>query len=322
MSMPLPEPVAPLAIRYAPASDALAQDVLAAIGFGALARDADPRRLQVGLEACAGSEGRVEIWRGVGPVRCGREGELAWSTDGEHLFFAIEVDEAAHDGIEAAAEHAYRTICAFVGGSATPHFLRLWNYLDAINVGDGDEERYRQFCAGRARGMDARMHASYPAATAIGRRDGQRVLQVYGLAARVGGHAIENPRQVSAWRYPRQYGPTAPTFARGMRSADAQLLISGTAAVVGHASRHDDDLAAQVAETLENLRSLLAQAGAREALGARSLLKAYVRHPADADSVATALRAALPALGDLLVLAGDICRGELLVEIDGVHALD
>ena len=101
MSMPLPEPVAPLAIRYAPASDALAQDVLAAIGFGALARDADPRRLQVGLEACAGSEGRVEIWRGVGPVRCGREGELAWSTDGEHLFFAIEVDEAAHDGIEA-----------------------------------------------------------------------------------------------------------------------------------------------------------------------------------------------------------------------------
>ena len=31
--------------------------------------------------------------------------------------------------------------------------LRLWNYLDAINLGDGDDERYRRFCDGRARGM-------------------------------------------------------------------------------------------------------------------------------------------------------------------------
>jgi chorismate lyase/3-hydroxybenzoate synthase len=94
------------------------------------------------------------------------------------------------------------------------------------------------------------------------------VLQVYGLAARHPGTPVENPRQVSAWRYPRQYGPTAPTFARGMRSAATQC------------------------------------------------------DPADAAIVAATLHAQLPALAGLLVLAGDICRSELLVEVDGVHRLD
>src|SRR3546814_2400089 len=60
---------------------------------------------------------------------------------------------------------------AFVGASDTPHLLRVWNYLDAITFGDGDAERYREFCVGRARGLgDFDTHA-LPAATAIGRCD-------------------------------------------------------------------------------------------------------------------------------------------------------
>jgi chorismate lyase/3-hydroxybenzoate synthase len=266
MSLPA-APVAPLAIRYERvALDALlaADDVLAVIGFGSAAPVADdPRVLRVGLEPLApGAQAPLEVWRGVAPVRHGRDGELAWSSDGEHLYFAIEVDEAAHGGIGGAAEHAYARLGAFVAASATPHILRLWNYLDAINLGDGDDERYRRFCAGRARGMDAHVPARYPAATAIGRHDGVRRLQVYGLAARHPGTPVENPRQVSAWRYPREYGPTAPTFARGMRTASAELLISGTAAVVGHASRHAGDIDAQLAETIANLESLAVEAGA------------------------------------------------------------
>ena len=319
---PLPSP---LDIDYGRASvDALLaqDDVLAVIGFGAAAID-DPRVLQPGLALLDGDAPPLEVWRVAAPVTCGRAGDLRWSRNDEYLYFAIELDEAAHGGVEAAAEHAYRTICAFVEGSATPHFLRLWNYLDAINLGDGDDERYRLFCSGRARGMDARMHASYPAATAIGRQDGVRVLQVYGLAARHAGTPVENPRQVSAWRYPRQYGPTAPTFARGMHTAASQLLISGTAAVVGHASRHHADLAAQIDETLANLRSLLGEVDPRRTdLGEDTLLKVYVRDARDGAFVAASLREQLPALAGLLVLCGDICRSELLVEVDGVHRLD
>jgi chorismate lyase/3-hydroxybenzoate synthase len=107
-----------------------------------------------------------------------------------------------------------------------------------------------------------------------------------------------------------------------MRSGIDQLLISGTAAVVGHASRHAGDLDAQLDEPLANLDSLLQQAGSSAAaLGAQSLLKAYVRNEADAAHVAEVLHARLPGIGGLLLLGGDICRGELLVEVDGVHSL-
>lgn len=324
MSKPLTEPASllpPLRIGYeSGTADALlaGPDVLAVIGFGAADMPDDPRTLRVGLRALR--EAPFEVWRGIAPVRSGRREELRWSSDGEHTFFAIEVDEAVHGGIVGAAAHAYRTLTDFVAASGTPHLLRLWNYLDAINEGDGDAERYRQFCDGRAQGMHTGAQTRYPAATAIGRQDGVRVLQVYGLAGRVPGTAIENPRQVSAWRYPRQYGPTAPTFARGMRMRPEQLLISGTAAVVGHASRHEDDLDAQLGETLTNLDSLFQQAAMPERrLGTGSLLKVYVRDPADADAVEASLRRRAPDLAGLLLLAGDICRRELLVELDGVH---
>jgi chorismate lyase/3-hydroxybenzoate synthase len=327
--VPMPDPMiqsalqpAPLRIDYeaARAADLLAQsDVLAVIGFGPEVTLADdPRTLRVGLTPLGPP--RFEVWRATGPVQTGRTGDLRWSRDDEYLFFAIELDEAVHGGITAAAEHAYRCITRFVASSATPHLLRMWNYFDAINLGDGDQERYRLFCEGRALAMQAVAQTHFPAATAIGRQDGVRVLQVYGVASRHPGRPVENPRQVSAWRYPRQYGPTAPTFARGMLTDASQLLISGTAAVVGHASTHRDDLSAQISEMLANLDSLVRASGSSQ-FGAESFLKAYLRCPRDAAGVAQRLRAAMPAMRDVLLLAGDICRGELLIEVDGVQPL-
>ncbi|QTD44078.1 hypothetical protein [Ottowia testudinis] len=296
--------------------------LLAVFGFGAACPlPPDARVLRVGLEPIGAAP--LEVWRTSGPVHHGHDGDLRWSSGGEHLFFAIEVEEAAHGGIEAAAEYAYQRVARFVSASTQHHLLRLWNYLDAINAGGGDAERYRLFCRGRARSLAASGLRHYPAASAIGRQDGVRVLQVYGLAARHPGTAVENPRQVSAWRYPRQYGPTPPTFARGMRVGARQLLISGTAAVVGHASCHPGDAGAQLDETLANLHSLLREAGLAEpTLGRGSLLKIYLRDAALATLVEARLRERIANAPPMLMLAGDICRRELLLEIDGEHRAD
>ncbi len=317
----------PLRLRYenASASELLAApDVLAVIGFGIGAVPAsDPRQLAVHLEPLG--KAAFEVWRGRAPVERGFDGDLRWSSDGDYLFFAIEVDEQAAGGIDAAAERAYHDISDVLdrrraGDGQALQVLRLWNYLDAINDGDGDDERYRLFCSGRARGLGERARNGFSAATAIGRRDGHRVLQVYGLAARVGGTAVENPRQISAWRYPREYGPTSPTFARATRTGADQLLVSGTAAVVGHVSRHAGDTLAQLDETLLNLDHLYLAAGhAPIRQGAStSVLKVYLRDPADAEAVERRIRECHPRLGGLLMLAGDICRRELRVEIDGI----
>jgi chorismate lyase/3-hydroxybenzoate synthase len=299
-------------------------DVLAVVGFGGGEQlHADPRYLHVALEPVL-APAPYEVWRGSAPVIHESAGEVRWSGDGDYSFGVIEVDEAAHGGIAESARHAYCMLREWIAGSRTPHVLRIWNYLDAINTGSGDAERYREYCRGRADGMRDVFEHGFPAATAIGVRGGRRVLQVYWLAARVRGAVLENPRQMSAWRYPREYGPSAPTFARAMRAPtqSPQLYISGTAAIVGHVSHHHDDLPAQLEETLANFASLLDAAGipAPAHFGAHSVLKGYVRKVADADAVAARLRERLPAATPLLLLHGDICRRELLIEIDGILA--
>jgi len=113
-------------------------------------------------------------------------------------------------------------------------------------------------------------------------------------------------------------------FARAMRAPTRlpQIYISGTAAIIGHVSHHAGDSAAQLAETLTNLDSLLASAridaGAR--FGPRSTWKIYLRHADDATLVRALLRDRLGANTPMLLLQGDICRAELLVEIDGLQS--
>jgi chorismate lyase / 3-hydroxybenzoate synthase len=300
--------------------------VLAAIGFGSACASDDPRSLTVPLRPHGVAP--VELWRVPGPVRCGRAGSLAWSEDGALQFASIEIDEAHAGGIEAAAAIAYARLRDCLRERGYPHPLRIWNYLDAITLGEGDDERYRRFCVGRARGLGDIDAGALPAATAIGRRDGVRVLQVYWLAARAPGIAVENPRQVSAYRYPRQYGPQPPSFARAMLpppGSDAPLLLSGTASVVGHETRHPDCVQAQLDETFANFESLLGAAhrlrpALPAAFGSGTRLKAYVRDAEALARVAAALDARLGGDVAKIVLHADICRRDLRVEIDGFHA--
>ena len=341
---PLPPRQPPrLRVEYVDArapADLLAQDdVLTVLGFGDDApRLDDPRYLRVPLQPHGHAP--FEVWRAHAPVTSGRgpatamgDG-IAWSRDGQLLFGAIEVDEPAghdgagdHSGILLAAEHAYRQMARFVSGGDYPYLLRVWNYLDAITLGEGDNERYRQFCIGRARGLGDFDTATLPAATAIGRCDDARTIQVYWLAARAPGVPVENPRQVSAYRYPRQYGPQSPSFARAMLPpADSAmpLLLSGTAAVVGHASQHAGELQAQIEETFANFDALLGAARAgRPSLppgfGPGTRLKVYVRDRGDLPLVAAALDARFGDRVPRILLHAAICRRELAVEIDGVH---
>ena len=322
-----PLPAAALRVEYRQQPlDALLADprLLAVFGFGmqAAPAHADPRYLHVALPVTG--DAVFECWQVDGEVRHGRSGEIAWSEDGQLQFGALNVPD--NGDIEAAARHAYTQLHAWLARSDYPHPLRIWNYLDAITDGPGDEERYRRFCVGRAQGIGRELAPTdLPAATAIGHPQPTGRFQLYWLAARSAGTPLENPRQVQAWRYPRQYGPQAPGFARALLppSAGMPLLVSGTAAVVGHASQHGDSLQQQFEEILANLRSLVDAARAmrpelpmRE--GPATRLKVYVRDADALPEVEALMRDRLPGVPHLL-LHGHVCRQELAVEIDGVH---
>jgi len=302
--------------------------VLAVLAFGAGARndgEGDPRLYHVGLQPVGTP--LLEVWRGHAPVRHGRDGDIAWSSDGELAFGALEVDEARHGGIEAAGEYAYRRLGQFLAGHAQPHLLRIWNYFDAITQGEGDDERYRRFCVGRARGLGTIDTTVLPAATAIGRVDGVRRLQLYWLSSRRPGTPLENPRQVSAYHYPRQYGPQSPSFARAMLppgGARMPLMLSGTASVVGHETLHAGQPLAQLEETFSNFGALVGAARQRQPavpaeFDADSRLKVYVGRVEDVADVAGALDRHLAGAVPRLLLHATVCRRDLSVEIDGWH---
>lgn len=323
-----PAPRAGLRATYAPLGGApLADDVLAAAIFGSTSpAPADPRCLRIGLEPLTGV-GLSELWRGHGHARIATAGPIRYVEDGQCLAGWIDLEESGFDSLVEAAEAAYFGLLQFHATTPYRHVWRIWSFVTAINAGTGDDERYKQFCLGRARAFAA-MHATapgigYPAATAVGKPDGGRSLQVCWIAGREPGIELENPRQVAAYQYPRRYGPAAPSFSRAMLVPGPLLLVSGTASIVGHASMHPGDVVAQLHETLDNLDALLRRAGeiadrADMRLGPDSLLKVYLRHAGDTATVERQLRARLGEDLPLLILAADICREELLLEIEAV----
>jgi chorismate lyase / 3-hydroxybenzoate synthase len=257
----------------------------------------------------------------------GRHGCVRYATDGHWLHGCAEIDDRGL-GVQAAARHAYQDIFDVLGSSACPHLLRLWNYLAGINVETDGVERYRQFNTGRQQAfIEARRSAfeGAPAACALGTRDGP--LRVYFLAGRRSPLAIENPRQVSAYRYPRAYGVHAPTFSRAaladVGAGRRALFISGTASIVGHATVHIGDVTRQTEESLANITVLREIASERTGLpfpAGEMICTVYLRHEADLPMVREVFEHAVGhgsrAARDALYLQADICRSDLLVEIE------
>ncbi len=279
----------------------------------------------IGLDFLGGDV-LCEQWLAAAPVRFGHGDTWSWSRSKDLLAVAIEAPDEG-DPAETTARF-YRELIATVRSAGYPHLLRIWNYLSDINGGDGDNERYRRFCIGRGRALseagleDARMCA----ATAIGSHD-QR-FRLFALAGKAPGQSIENPRQVSAWNYPPVYGTRSPAFARAtavdLPDQRTALLISGTASVVGHATAHPGNVLAQTDEAVSNLAALLAEAASdlrRPGLarfGGEAAARVYVRHAEHWPMVHERLREHWPTL-PLAGFVGDICRRDLLVEIEAWH---
>ena len=250
----------------------------------------------------------------------------AWAHGEDYAMVAVSVAEEDGVDIERAAELAYERLITCVRPSEHPFLVRIWNYFSAINEGEGDGERYRRFCVGRARGVDGRFNDPPPAATAIGASRATGQLQVIALCSRTPAIALENPRQTPAWRYPREFGPVSPGFSRAsLLDADSQsprLLASGTASIVGHVSRHVDDVDAQLVESLANLEALLTEGSAsakREfSLANCEALRVYLRHPEDLPRAQRVILASSLPAERVVYLHGEVCRRELSVELEGV----
>ncbi len=276
--------------------------------------------VQLNLPVLLGA-GLTELWHVDGRVEAGHEGAIHFARGGRFLAGRIEIDEHAAGGLEAAAAQAYAAISRFTTHGRHRHLLRMYNYFSGINAGSGDTERYKLFCSGRA-GRISGTEAFVLAGGNRGRPPGSRQHAAGLLAGRDrtgSAHRESAPGQCLQLSAPVRAG-AAPLFARHAgqrRPADLgpRAAFSATPRITRMICRP------QLDEILRNLASLRQASGGPVQLpsGRGTVLKIYLRDAAAAGLVGSYLRARLPAQAQFLVLGADICRRELVVEIDAAH---
>ncbi|MEN6451266.1 MAG: dioxygenase [Thermoguttaceae bacterium] len=230
--------------------------------------------------------------------------------------------------------------------------IRTWLHLGGITVAEGETDRYRELnraradfyrnltfgCRGRcsAPKVDSPAHVErsptpYPASTGIG-VDGDG-LTIGCIALRSGDSSVavvslENPLQTAAYDYGHQAGGEPPMFSRAMAIVTGEsvaLLISGTASITAAESRHSENAEQQTRQTLTNIEALIASENLRRSglpgvcatLDDLALVRVYIKRAGDYEIVRAVCQARLGDSPTLFVLA-DVCRPELLVEIEAV----
>jgi len=227
-------------------------------------------------------------------------------------------------------------------GSRFDQVVRTWFYLGGITQLEAETQRYVEFNRARTdfyKNVRFRCslpvpnipHGLYPASTGIGMRgDGVAVSCLALQTERKDAFLLplENPQQTPAYAYPPKYSPQSPKFSR----AKALILgnyvtawVSGTASVVHSESRHPEDPQRQTEQTVDNMEQLLSSEnfafhgipGAGAGLGDLANIRVYLKRPGDfpiCKAICERRFGPVPAI----YAVADICRPELLVEIEGV----
>ena len=305
------------------------EGVLATVRFGA---KPNPKESEPWLSAAIPNRPLAccpvgEVWPAAGTVTRIPALGAAAAADDRSLFVAIESPVGSDLSLDTLTFDIYSGLFRAVERAGYPHILRVWNYLPRIHGASAGIDRYMRFCKGRSEAFAAHFGDAFShrlsAASAVGCPGDALVVHV--LASREPGRHIENPRQMAAHRYPERYGPKSPSFARGTVAGAAwggTVFVSGTASIVGHESVFPGDPARQTEETMRNVEAVLDEAGVPGRggpLGGRlGSLRVYVRFPEHQEVIRLALLASTGEVVPTAWLQAEICREELLVEIEAI----
>lgn len=262
----------------------------------------------------------VSVLNGAG-VRVVEAGGLALCT-------AIVESAAAMPtaGLRESVALAYRAVFEAAAGLEARHPVRMWSFIPHIHAARGEGlSTYHVFNVGRFEafaGLAGGRELSFVVPTATGVGHTGRDLMIHCLSAARPGRHVENPRQVPAYRYSARYGPRPPCFARATileKGGGRVLLVGGTASVRSEHSMHEGDLQAQLAETFANLEALTASAGSGGwEFGSFGHVRAYVPRVEHHAAVRDEVRRRLGEEATLEVVRADLCREELMVEIEAI----
>lgn len=212
--------------------------------------------------------------------------------------------------------------------------VRQWNYIERItDVELAGRQRYQEFNDARSRFYGHSFdYNGFPAATGIGTKCGGVQIEVDVVRhADLYSVRIDNPCQQAAYKYSSRVlvgdsGKTTPKFERARLvtlSSGEWIYISGTAAIRGEQT-FEADVTAQTKLSLENIKILLScQNLSACGIGGEAQLQSlrvYVRNEEDFLPVKQCLCNSFQKL-EVIYIQADICRDNLLVEIEGMAKL-
>ncbi|MEL7036730.1 MAG: hypothetical protein AAFO04_14075 [Cyanobacteria bacterium J06592_8] len=205
------------------------------------------------------------------------------------------------------------------------NLCRIWNYVPYINDESEGLENYKSFCKGRSLAFENFYGVDFPvklpAGTGVGIRD--HTYAIYFIAVKKNIRNVENPEQVSAYKYPSQYGARSPSFARGTvikENGKCIAYLSGTASIKGHQSMGKGDISKQFEVTFDNMRLVFEEMGFHAGFPNPTLydrqFTIYLRHPSDLPVVQQMVKNNFTTSDRIIYLHSDICRLELDIEIE------
>ena len=243
-------------------------------------------------------------------------------------------------GCKKNTEKAFSELIDIFNSASFPlsSIVRKWNYLENILGLDGDKQRYQEFNDVRS-GVygNAFEEKGYPAATGIGMNRGGVILEFVAVKSNEAITApVDNPEQIAAHSYSEEVLigeecklKTTPKFerARYFELFDKKLIfISGTASILGEKTVGVNDAVQQTEITIENIRRLYSKK-VLDKISKKTLhsnfghARVYVKNRKDFTAIKKTFEAQFGKMPVVYIIA-DICRDDLLVEIEGKVILE
>ncbi len=297
---------------------------------------------------CSGAALAIELWALGGPgVKVERLGPqiIALEAEGIRWIYCggIHGEAGANDAYEESAtafQRMQRQLAT--AGVDFDQVVRTWIYVNQITAGEEGRQRYQELNRARTDfyrevgfGKNTRAPSPsetiYPASTGIGTSGDRITMACMALDTQrpdVFILPLENPQQTPACAYQTKYSPQSPKFARAMAVVQGHFvttLVSGTASIVDAKTVHPGDIVRQTEQTIDNIEQLIAPEnfarhglpGAGATLRDIAKLRVYVKHLADYEKCREVCERRLPRI-PAIYLHADVCRPDLLVEIEAV----
>lgn len=253
---------------------------------------------------------------------------LLENKEGRFLFAGGFHGDVINFGIEQQSVEVFRMMTALLKREGFPinSIVRQWNYIEQITSFEGVNQHYQMFNNIRSDFYNrTEWNNGYPAATGIGANLGGVLVDLD--AAVFSSPAcyatpIDNKLQVAAHAYSENVlmvasqKKTTPKFerAKSMTFGDRKVIyISGTAAIRGEESLIGVGLGRQLHITMENIAELIGNARLK-------MLRVYLKEKSfyeEARRLMDGYHLNIP----ISYMWADVCRDELLIEIEGIAIL-